>query len=136
MKDSRPLLKCAANLTCSRHCQISVFLFHSQMFFSDRLLGFSLSATFVTDSNGVSYELIGFSGLGHGGGSWTYIPQSAVHTVSMRFYRKNAHPQRDSIYSISAEADIAPREDAQKYGPGPFISRRKVNVSIHGIRAD
>jgi hypothetical protein len=92
---------------------------------------------FVTDSKGSSYQERGASGIGRGVYDWTYVPSSAFHTVSMRFQGSRFRPQRDSIYSVSAEVVLASREDVERIGRGRRIdSARTVNISIHGIRPD
>jgi hypothetical protein len=100
-------------------------------------LGERSDANFVTDNKGSSYQQIGLSGIGQGIYGWTYVPASAVHTISLRFYGSNARPQRDSVYSISAEAILAPRDDVERFGKGRYLqSSRTVNISIHGIQPD
>jgi len=100
-------------------------------------LGERSDANFVTDNKGSSYQQIGLSGIGQGVYGWTYVPASAVHTISLRFYGSNSRPQRESIYSISAEAILAPRDDVERFGKGRYLQNtRTVNISIHGIRPD
>ena len=55
----------------------------------------------------------------------------------MRFHGSPSRPQRDSLYSFSAEVILAPREDVERLGRGRMIeTARTVNISLHGIKPD
>jgi hypothetical protein len=97
------------------------------------------SQPFVTDSKGFSYRLRDSSGIKsgqHNRESWTYIPSSGNHTISLRFHNYSSEPKRDSIYSISAEVVLASRDDLERTPAGRRPDgARTVNIAIHGIEA-
>ncbi len=94
---------------------------------------------FMTDNKGFSYSYTSSSGIKlnqYHPQNWTFIPPYGDYTLSMRFGEYDSRPQRDSLYSISAEIVLATREAVERTRPGyPTERARIVNISIHGIEA-
>lgn len=97
----------------------------------------SESAPILTDTKGVAYRPKALSGIKAGlyvGQNWTYIVPHGEHAISLNFDQRDLPVRRDSLYSISVEIVVAPRDSIErtKAGSKP-AGAETLKIALQGI---